>query len=138
MEEDILNYSPTAMFRGTPCSFFFINLTILPSCIGCWIGNEFTERSYLFINSKPSSEIPLLDIHLSGTQSVSTPWYSPFRHSIRPYSLIFTFPALNPSLLLDIHLSGTQSVPTPWYLSSYSLVYDQTHWNTSLLLGVHP
>ncbi len=77
---------------------FFINLTILPSCIGCWIGNEVTERRYLFINSKPSSEIPLL----------------------------------------DIHLSGTQSVPTPWYSSSDSLVYNRTHWNTSLLLGIRP
>ena len=28
MEEDILNYSPTAMFRGTPCSF----LSTSPYC----------------------------------------------------------------------------------------------------------
>ena len=27
MEEDILNYSPTVMFRGTPCILFFSFLT---------------------------------------------------------------------------------------------------------------
>ena len=30
MEEDILKYSPTVMFRGTPCTFKPKNLFIFP------------------------------------------------------------------------------------------------------------
>ncbi len=30
MEEDILNYSPTVMFRGTPCIFLHTCFQILP------------------------------------------------------------------------------------------------------------
>ena len=33
MEEDILKYSPTVMFRGTPCTFKPKNLFIFPKSV---------------------------------------------------------------------------------------------------------
>ena len=47
MEEDIQNYSPTVMFRGTPCIYIYVYIQNPDLCRLLWI---FQDRVVLMVN----------------------------------------------------------------------------------------